>query len=282
MDALRSLANCNMSVEDLDCLRPDGSVMKIRLARPQGAGPFPAVIDIHGGGWVTGDRNQNALIDDALARQGIVVAAPEFRMPPHARYPVPIADVHLALRWLKHNAVQFGSHADFVGGIGTSSGGHQLLECILRPTHAQYASLSSVSIVADARVRFAVLCWPVADPLRRFHFARERSITTLLDAHAAFWPSEQAIAEGNPQLVIEQGKFEDLPALLVLQGTSDDNLPDDMASRFVSAYSQVGGRAELELFPGMPHAFVTRKPDAAESMRALSLIAEFIHARVPK
>ena len=278
MQNITLAGNYKTVCEDRECVRPDRSVMKIRLSRPSGAGPFPAVVDIHGGGWVSGDRNQNALIDDTLASHGIVVAAPEFRMPPEAQYPISIADVQLALRWLKANASEFDSRPDLVGGIGTSSGGHQLLECILRPTYPPYASLTSELYASNARAAYAVLCWPVADPLRRLHFARERNIKSLVDAHAAYWPNEQAMTEGNPQLVIEQGKFELLPPLFVIQGTADENLPDDMASRLVSAYQEAGGHAELELFCGMPHGFIIRQPDADASRRALSLIVTFIRA----
>ena len=78
--------------------------------------------------------------------------------------------------------------------------------------------------------------------------------------------------------MIEQEQFEELPALLLIQGTNDDNLPHDMADRFISAYNRVGGHAELELFCGMPHGFITQQPNSANSKRALSRIAAFIGA----
>src|SRR6478752_2759165 len=127
-----------VDIRDLECQRPDGSVMPLRIAKPKGDGPFPAIVDIHGGGWVMGDRKQNAIIDDTLAAKGIVVAAPEFRMPPDGAYPVSINDVHLAIRWLKANASALGGRPDLVGGLGTSSGGHQLLTCMLRPDEARF------------------------------------------------------------------------------------------------------------------------------------------------
>lgn len=269
-------------VEDHHCVRPDGSVMAIRVARPVGEGPFPAVIDVHGGGWVMGDRKMNALIDDTLARNGIIAAAPEFRMPPQARYPEPIADIHLAIRWLKANAASLGSRADLVGGVGTSSGGHQLLECALRPDDARYSALAlpepmlAAGTQIDARLGFAVACWPVADPLRRFGYARERGIKNLLDAHAAYWPNEAAMADGNPQLVLERGAHGALPPLLIIQGTDDDNLPADMATRLADAWRKGGGEATLHEFAGQPHTFITRKPDDADSKTALRLMVEFI------
>ena len=272
--------NAAVRVEEFACPRPDGSTMAIRVARPAGNGPFPAVIDVHGGGWVMGDRTMNALIDDTLAANGIIAAAPEFRMPPAARYPEPIADIHLAIRWLKANAEKLGSRADLIGGVGTSSGGHQLLECVLRPDDARYGALALAGAAGvDARLGYMVACWPVADPLKRFRYAQERANKNLLDAHAAYWPNEAAMADGNPQLVIERGAHGALPPLLVLQGTNDDNLPADMATGLTAAWRKAGGTATLHEFEGQPHTFVTRKPDDPASKEALRLMVEFIKAQ---
>jgi acetyl esterase/lipase len=269
-----------IDVRDMECARPDGSTMLIRVARPKGVGPFPAIVDIHGGGWVMGDRKQNALIDDYLASHGIVVAAPEFRMPPAGAYPVSISDVHLATRWLKANAAALGSKPDLVGGLGTSSGGHQLLLSMLRPDDSRFSALVTPQTQAfDATLAYVIAAWPVADPLRRFRMAQEKQIKNLLDAHAAYWPSEAAMAEGNPQLLLERGEHGTLPPLLVIQGTNDDNLPRDMASNFTAAYRNAGGHATLQEFEGQPHTFVTRNPDADASKQALKLMAEFILAQ---
>ena len=270
-----------IEIQDMECPRPDGSMMLIRVARPKGAGPLPAIVDIHGGGWVMGDRRQNAIIDDALAAKGIVVAAPEFRMPPDGAYPVSISDVHLAIRWLKANASAFGGRPDLVGGLGTSSGGHQLLTCMLRPDEARFGALVTPSTQAfDATLAYAIAAWPVADPLRRFRMAQEKQIKNLLDAHAAYWPSEAAMAEGNPQLLLERGEHGKLPPLLVIQGTSDDNLPHDMASNFAAAYRKAGGEATLHEFEGQPHTFITRNPDSDAAKHALKLMAEFVQGQV--
>lgn len=267
-------------IEEHQCPRPDGTRMLVRVARPQGNGPFPALIDVHGGGWIMGDRSQNAAIDDALAVAGIVAAAPEFRMPPEGRYPTSIADVHLAIRWLKANARSLASRSDLVGGLGTSSGGHQLLLCLLRPDDPRYSALAFAPAI-DARLGYAVACWPVADPLRRFYMAKERQIKSLLDVHAAYWVDEAAMQDGNPQRLIESRERGALPPLLVIQGTNDDNLPADMASRFVAAYRNAGGDATLREFEGQPHAFVTREPNSQASAQALKMIADFVHQHAP-
>ena len=266
-------------VEERECRRPDGSTMALRIARPKGEGPFPAAIDIHGGGWVLHDRHRNATIDDTLAAAGIVVAAPEFRMPPDGVYPVSIADNHLAIRWLKQNAAAFGSRPDLVGAIGTSSGGHQLMLCALRPDDPRYSALALPGAAHDATLRFAVACWSVFDPLARYAMVREKGVKHLLAAHAAYWADEAAMAEGNPQGIVERRAFTQLPPLLVIQGTKDDNLADDMADRFVSAYRAAGGDATLKKYDGKPHAFVILEPGAATSQDAIATMAAFIRAR---
>lgn len=269
-----------ITVADHECLRPDGSTMLIRVARPQGDGPFPAVIDIHGGGWITGDRNQNALIDDTLAANGIVAAAPEFRMPPVGKYPLSITDIHLATRWLKANAATFSSKPEWVGGVGASSGAHQMLTMMLAPDDPRFGELAlAQSPAVDATLAYAIACWPVADPLRRLKMAQERDNKTLLASHAAYWPDEAAMTEGNPQLMLERGAFGKLPPLLVLQGTNDDNLPPDMASKFVSAYRKAGGDATLNVFEGQVHAFINRDPKSPDTAQALEAMVNFIHTK---
>lgn len=273
------MKNDNFSVEETSVRRADGTEMLLRIARPTGIGPFPAVIDVHGGGWVSGDRNQNAVIDDYLARNGIVAVAPEFRMPPQARYPTPISDILLAMHWLRAEAGNLGSRPDLVGGVGTSSGGHQLLEAALRPAFQAYRG--EIGPDADLSLCYLVMCWPVADPLRRFAHARAMQNQQLLKSHEMYWPSEADMETGNPQLVLERGLHGALPPLLVVQGTADDNLPEDSAERLVKAWQQGGGSATLELYEGQPHTFVTRSPDSAESRSALAAISGFIHAYAP-
>src|SRR4029079_1438039 len=99
-------------------------------------------------------------------------ASPEFRKPPEGIYPVSIADNHLAIRWLKANAEKLGSRADLVGGMGTSSGGHQLMLCALCPDEPRYAALALREAPSvDATLRFAIACWAVLDPLGRYRSA---------------------------------------------------------------------------------------------------------------
>jgi acetyl esterase len=262
--------------EDLAYFRPQGAApLLARYYRPEGAGPFPAVLEVHGGAWTSGDRFNNVAIGEYLAREGIVVLSIDFRMPPSVRYPETVADVNLGIRFLKANAERFSTRANLVGGLGTSSGGHLLLLNALRPCDPRYAAIPLVG--ADASLAFAVVCWPVADPLARYQAVRERGNERLVEAHHQFWPSEDAMAEGNPQLILERGELIEKPPVLIMQGTADDNLTPDMAANFAAAYTKAGGSISFHRFAGQPHAFIARDPAAPDAVRALSLIADFIH-----
>ena len=93
--------------EDLEYLRPQGAApLLARFYRPQGGGPFPVVLEVHGGAWTMGDRLNNAAIGEHLAAHGIAVLSIDFRMPPAARYPETVADVNFGIRFLKANAAR--------------------------------------------------------------------------------------------------------------------------------------------------------------------------------
>jgi acetyl esterase len=263
--------------EDVEYRRVGGQSLLARLYRPAGAGPFPAVVSIHGGAWTSGDRLQNEAIDRALAAAGAVVMDLDFRMPPDFRYPASVSDINHGIRWLKSKADTLQTRADWVGALGTSSGAHQMLLNLLEPDNPVYAAIETGN--ADAKLAFAVVCWPIADPVARYRMAQERKNERLVAAHNAFFPSEQIMAEANPQTIVERTRGVALPPLLVLQGTKDDNVTPDMAERFVGAYQRAGGHATLKTFADQPHTFVTRDPSTPESQEALRVMCAFVASR---
>ncbi len=65
-----------------------------------------------------------------------------------------------------------------------------------------------------------------------------------------------------------------MPPLLIVQGTADENIPMSIPERFVETYREAGGSVELEIFPGLPHAF-GRTP-GPDTDRAIDLIMAFV------
>src|SRR6266567_6189565 len=156
-------------IEDVEYQRQGGRAQLARLYRPVGAGPYPAVIQVHGGAWVNKDRTDNDFIAQALAESGILVASLDFRMPPEGPYPASLADINLGIRWLKARARLYGSRPDWVGRFGTSSGGHQVLLAAMRPEDPRYAELPLAEArQIDAQVAFVISGWGVLDPLLRY------------------------------------------------------------------------------------------------------------------
>jgi acetyl esterase/lipase len=109
------------------------TTLRVDIAMPtQGTGPFPAVVCIHSGGWVGGDRKQMASTIDVLARRGYVAIAPDYRLAPKHRFPACVEDCKAAVRWLRANAGKYHVDPDRVGALGLSAGGH--LACLLGVT----------------------------------------------------------------------------------------------------------------------------------------------------
>lgn len=256
-----------MVTEDI-AYHPEG--LLARLYRPSGPGPHPAVVSVHGGAWTFGDRAMNAALDGALAEAGVLVMAPEMRKPPGFPYPASIQDINCAIRWLKR---QPGIGP--VGGLGTSSGGHQVMLSALRPAHPDYAALAPGG---DAGLDFVAVCWGVLDPLARYRMAQDRAAEKLLAAHHAWWPDVAAMEDASPQHIVARGEALPPPTLLI-QGTQDANLTPDMAERFASTARAKGAQVELRLFPGRGHLFITEDPQAEDSRAAIAAIAAFVHAQ---
>jgi acetyl esterase len=261
---------------DVEYQRQAGKAWLARIYQPKGTGPFPAIVDVHGGAWHNGDRTNNAGIDRALAAKGILVAAVDFRQPPEAGYPASICDVNLAVRWLKMHAAELNGTAA-VGAFGNSSGGHQVVLNALRPRHASYSALSLPNHPEiNASLAYVIAAWPVIDPLYRFHFAKEFNREEHIRAHIEYWRTEEAMAEGSPQTVIEHDEQVDLPPILMLLKANDRNHPLEMQERFIASYRKRGGAIEVQTFDGLPEHRMVPSTSQLETMRAIDTITTFI------
>lgn len=271
-----------VDMRDVEYQRLEDKAWLARIYQPKGTGPFPTIIDVHGGAWHNGDRTNNAGIDQALAAKGIVVAAIDFRQPPEAGYPASICDVNLAVRWLKAHASEFKG-TDAVGAFGNSSGGHQVVLNALRPRHAPYRALPLPSHPEiDASLAYVIAGWPVIDPLFRFRFAKEFNRQEHIKAHLDYWRTEEAMAEGSPQTIIEQGQPADLPPILMLLKANDRNHPLEMQERFITSYRKRGGDIEVHTFDGLPEHRMAPTPSQPDTIRVIDTIAAFIQRQTAR
>ena len=250
-----------------------------RVYRPQGPGPFPALLEIHGGAWNAGDRTQNAELTQALAAHGLVVASVDFRLGRQAPYPANMTDINYATRWLKSRAAEFGATADGLGGLGLSSGGHMVMLSAMRPRDPRYAALPLDSAPQlDASLAYVMMGWPVLDPHARYLHARQTGRADLLESHHRYFGDEDTMREANPQQILERGERVELPPALIFQGADDDVLAPRTAERFVEAYGHAGGVIELAKFPRAGHGYA--RQSGPNAMRTIDMLNCFVERQL--
>lgn len=86
-------------------------------------GNYPAIILIHGGGWISGDKSQTIPMAIALANAGYVAVCVEYRLSPEAKYPAAVYDIKTAVRWMRVNAKKFNINKNQIATLGMSAGG---------------------------------------------------------------------------------------------------------------------------------------------------------------
>ena len=92
-----------------------GRQLMARIYEPIGEGPFPVMLDLHGGGWNRRNRLAEEPMDRAIAMSGVLVVAIDMTRAPEAPYPAEVQDANYGVRWLKHNAARWNGDASTVG-----------------------------------------------------------------------------------------------------------------------------------------------------------------------
>src|SRR5499425_2063350 len=102
-----------------------GGTITVRCYSPGGAGPHPALVFYHGGGWVIGDLYTHDGVCRTLTNAaGCVVASVDYRLAPESKYPVAVEDSYAALLWVLANAGRLGIDARRIAVGGDSAGGN--------------------------------------------------------------------------------------------------------------------------------------------------------------
>lgn len=274
------LASFDVVLSDVVYRRDGNTSWQATIYQPQGDGPFPGLLDIHGGAWNRGERPNDLVTNQALAASGIVVVAIDFRLAPDHPYPAQVIDTNYATRWFKAHAQDFNVDPQSIGGMGSSSGGHTVMLSAMRPNDPRYAALplpesdGPEGDAIDASFRYLLCCWPVLDPYARYVYAKGAGEEFLSVSSEAYFLNEEAMHEGNPQEILERGEKAELPPTILIQGTNDRNVPQSIPTRFEEAYRKAGGHLELEWFPDQVHGFGNTA--GPESDRAIALMKGFV------
>lgn len=260
-------------------------MLQARIWQPQGPGPFPVLLDLHGGAWGRKDRTANVDMAEAMACSGIVTVAVDLRLSGEAPYPASVQDANLAIRWLKAKASEWNGDAATIGLLGSSSGGHLAQLLAMRPEDPRYNVLPLPESVQqresiDARVNYVIARSPISDPLARYNNAVAKGRQEMIDRHHVFFNPFSDIEEGNPQLILQRKEPVELPPMLILQGGLDDNVLPSVQVKFGDSYRAAGGECEVEVFEGCSHLWVLEP--GPDTDRAHEMIKSFIAVQLQR
>ncbi len=103
--------------KDIEYLRHGDKPLLARVFMPRGAGPFPALVEVHGGAWCMSDRKTEHLRHEFMASHGIVSIALDFRSGNEAPYPASVQDINYAVRWAKAHARDLKTRPELIGAV---------------------------------------------------------------------------------------------------------------------------------------------------------------------
>src|SRR5262245_40196052 len=150
----------------------DGVPLRYAHYRPLGVtGAVPAVVFVHGGGWMRGDPSQAAGNALHLARRGIATISISYRLAPAHHFPAPLDDVRRGLRWVRAHAADLGIDPERIALLGLSAGAHlAMLTHVARGVPALAPDLPADLADVSEDVRAVIVHYGPFDLARRRAF----------------------------------------------------------------------------------------------------------------
>jgi alpha-L-fucosidase 2 len=216
----------------------DGAPLRLDAGVPEGPGPFPAVILVHGGGWMSGDKRRDvAVLCGPLNRAGLAWFSINYRLAPKARYPACLEDVDTAIRWVRAHAAAFRVDAGRIALLGESSG-------------AQLVEMAAVQAQPDTRVSAVVPFYGPCDLLAEY---QDRGLTKAMIALFGHPQLDPAMADlmrnASPVNFVHPG----MPPFLLVHGTGDRIVSYQQSVRFQARLRAAGVPCDLITIAGGLH-----------------------------
>ena len=251
-----------------------GRMLMARIYQPQGKGPFPALLDLHGGAWNNKDRRAEEPMDRAIAASGVLVVAIDMTLAPEAPYPACVQDANYGVRWLKSKAAGWNGEPSKIGVFGSSSGGHVAELLGMRPLDARYNAIPLLSAPNDATVAYVATRSPISNTFARFQNAEQKKRDNMIKNNKTFFVPWGTIHEANPQEILERREQVTMVPFLIMQGALDDNVLPAAQQKFAATYKAAGGQVDFHVFPDSEHEWVA-KP-GPQTDRAREMVKAFI------
>ena len=252
-----------------------GRSLMARIYQPAGKGPFPTVIDLHGGAWNNKDRFAEQPMNRAIAESGVLVIAIDLTSAKELPYPANVLDANYGVRWVKHHAKQWRGDTSKIGLYGSSSGGHIAELLGLRPNDPRYNSLVlHEAPQINARVDYIMVRSPISNPYARYQNALKLKRPHMITNNINYFRPMESIHEGNPQEILDRKESVELPPLLIMQGDLDDNVLPITQEQFIKSYKAAGGNGQLIVFKDSEHEWVAQ--ESVQTDKARQTVREFI------
>ncbi len=220
-----------------------GQALRLNANVPDGTGPFPVVIAIHGGGWCAGDKSGKggfAPVLQALTANHFTWFSVGYRLAPKHHWPACFDDVQTAIRWVKAHAAEYKGDPNHIALLGYSAGGH--LVCLA-------ATLAKPDTRVQAVVGLAPPTDLVADAERRGGVGKWPSMRNLLGRDTMDKETVSLLTEMSPINHVKPG----LPPFLLIQGSSDTTVPPPFTRKFAAKLETNHVPCELYFIKGATH-----------------------------
>lgn len=193
-----------------------GHELKLDLYSPSGEGPHAAVMLVHGGGWIGGNKEAFRPMAAQLAARGFVAATVEYRLATESPFPGAVEDCKAAVRWLRANAATYKIDPARIGAVGGSAGGHLVGMVATTADPAQFegsggnaeqSSALQAAVLMGAGVDQATRAQETPKPIQSQLIFFGGTYAEKKDVYVAASPITHVSAKTPPMLFIE-GEFD--------------------------------------------------------------------------
>ncbi|MDK9499502.1 alpha/beta hydrolase [Streptomyces katrae] len=256
-------------------------------------GPVPAVVWIHGGGWLEGDRRYPpptvpaALLHGTVLAAGLALVSIDYRHSLEAPFPAQLHDVKAAIRYVRKFAGAFGIDPDRIAVWGESAGGHLAALAGLTGSHTPgAAALEGTEGVGagDTSVRAVVDWYGVSDlaALREHPMPPMPSGVEYPDPYEALLGGTEeerpAAARAASPVTYAAGASCAPPPFLLIHGTRDGLVPYGQSEALDAALRRAGGDCALEPVEGADHIFLGVSDVTPIVTRSVAFLARHLDA----
>jgi acetyl esterase/lipase len=230
---------------------------------PDGDGPFPLVICVHGGGWQAGRKDDIHQYAEWLLPLGIASILPNYRLTDIAAHPAQEEDIFAALDWACAHKDEYGFDLSRVGLTGVSAGGHLT---------AQVGCRGSQS--ANDKPYTIRCMYPVCPPTDMARFVEDNpDIRPVIEAliGGSIEDKQEALIDVSPMTHIHDAA----PACCCAHGDVDELVPFSQSVMFADALTELGIEAEVVIVPGAEHTAQQPGTESAEPLGGLDRFQKF-------